>query len=137
MCGSDSLHDWLAVSLPLLVSVRQRREPDGDEYVHRAKTIGVDFGVKQVKIPETDCVVELFLFDCPGQGVFNKLEQVRTTRFTATDSRRWFHENWLVALYVLGHLGCIFSCARNVTRSVHLKNSYAGKTKDQERTHKL
>lgn len=41
-----------------------------------AKTIGVDFGVKPVKIPETDCVVELFLFDCPGQGVFNKLEQV-------------------------------------------------------------
>lgn len=40
------------------------------------KTIGVDFGVKQVKMPETDCVVELFLFDCPGQGVFNKLEQV-------------------------------------------------------------
>ncbi|CAM9763328.1 unnamed protein product [Pylaiella littoralis] len=38
-------------------------------------TIGVDFGVKQVKIPETNCVVELFLFDCPGQGVFNKLEQ--------------------------------------------------------------
>ncbi|CAM9904030.1 unnamed protein product, partial [Laminaria digitata] len=38
-------------------------------------TIGVDFGVKQVKVPDTDCVVELFLFDCPGQGVFNKLEQ--------------------------------------------------------------
>eukprot|EP00904_Undaria_pinnatifida_P010582 jgi/Undpi1/6654/HiC_scaffold_20.g09133.m1 len=38
-------------------------------------TIGVDFGVKQIKVPDTDCVVELFLFDCPGQGVFNKLEQ--------------------------------------------------------------
>lgn len=40
------------------------------------QTIGVDFGVKQIKVPETDCVVEFFLFDCPGQGVFNKLEQV-------------------------------------------------------------
>lgn len=39
------------------------------------QTIGVDFGVKQIKIPATDCIVELFLFDCPGQGVFNKLEQ--------------------------------------------------------------
>ncbi|CAM9175192.1 unnamed protein product [Ascophyllum nodosum] len=38
-------------------------------------TIGVDFSVKQVKIPDTDCIVEIFLFDCPGQGVFNKLEQ--------------------------------------------------------------
>lgn len=45
------------------------------------KTIGVDFGVKQVKIPERDCVVELFVFDCAGQGVFNKLEQVSETLY--------------------------------------------------------
>lgn len=32
--------------------------------------------MKQIKIPDTDCQVELFLFDCPGQGVFNKLDQV-------------------------------------------------------------
>jgi len=49
---------------------------DGEHSPPLAKTIGVDFGVKPVKIPETECVVELFLFDCPGQGVFNKLEQV-------------------------------------------------------------
>lgn len=50
-----------------------------DELLHVfccRQTVGVDFGVKQVKIPETDCIVELFLFDCPGQGVFNKLQQV-------------------------------------------------------------
>lgn len=46
------------------------------EHIAPPKTIGVDFGVKQVKVPDTNCVVELFLFDCPGQGVFNKLEQV-------------------------------------------------------------
>lgn len=49
---------------------------DVDSKRRTPQTIGVDFGVKQVKVPETDCVVELFLFDCPGQGVFNKLEQV-------------------------------------------------------------
>ncbi|CAM9410934.1 unnamed protein product [Choristocarpus tenellus] len=38
-------------------------------------TIGVDFGVKEIKIPNTDCMVELYLFDCAGQSMFNKLEQ--------------------------------------------------------------
>ncbi|CAN0139201.1 unnamed protein product [Hapterophycus canaliculatus] len=57
-------------------SVVQMFKSGGHDYPKNyIMTIGVDFGVKQLKIPETDCVVELFLFDCPGQGVFNKLEQ--------------------------------------------------------------
>ncbi|CAM9960252.1 unnamed protein product [Ectocarpus sp. 13 AM-2016] len=57
-------------------SVVQMFKSGGHDYPKNyIMTIGVDFGVKQVKVPETDSVVELFLFDCPGQGVFNKLEQ--------------------------------------------------------------
>ena len=37
------------------------------------QTIGVDFTVKQVSIPDTNCAVELYLFDCAGQGIFNKV----------------------------------------------------------------
>ena len=51
------------------------------------QTIGVDFGVKQIKIPDTDCIVEVFLFDCPGQGVFNKLEQA-SQAYTQTQENR-------------------------------------------------
>ncbi|KAG5187654.1 IFT27, ras superfamily GTPase [Tribonema minus] len=37
-------------------------------------TTDVDFSVKQIRLPEVNCCVELFLFDCAGQGVFNKLD---------------------------------------------------------------
>lgn len=66
------------------------------------KTIGVDFGVKQMKIPDTDCSVELFLFDCPGQGIFNKLEQARHSMVQCDDLATftcvslWFLDCWEV-----------------------------------------
>jgi hypothetical protein len=38
------------------------------------QTIGCDFIVKQVPIPNTNYVVELFLYDCSGQSIFNQLD---------------------------------------------------------------
>merc|ERR1719181_701249 len=37
-------------------------------------TIGVDFCVKMVNIPETNSAVELYLFDTAGQSIFNQRE---------------------------------------------------------------
>jgi transport family protein 27 len=37
-------------------------------------TIGAEFNVKQVLIPDTNYVVELFLYDCAGQSIFNQLD---------------------------------------------------------------
>ena len=37
-------------------------------------TVGAEFCVKQVPIPDTNAVVELYIFDCSGQSIFNHLE---------------------------------------------------------------
>jgi len=37
-------------------------------------TIGAEFSVKQIAIPETNYIVELFLYDCAGQSIFNQLD---------------------------------------------------------------
>jgi hypothetical protein len=34
----------------------------------------VEFIVKQVPIPDTNTVVELFIYDCAGQSIFNQIE---------------------------------------------------------------
>ena len=39
-----------------------------------AMTVGVDFCVKVVNIPETDAAVELYMFDTSGQSIFNQRE---------------------------------------------------------------
>lgn len=37
-------------------------------------TVGAEFAVKQVPIPDTNVVVELYIFDCAGQSIFNQVE---------------------------------------------------------------
>jgi len=37
-------------------------------------TIGAEFVVKQVPIPDTNFIVELFIYDCAGQSIFNQLD---------------------------------------------------------------
>ena len=37
-------------------------------------TVGVEFSVKQVPIPDTDVIVELYIFDSAGQSIFNQIE---------------------------------------------------------------
>ena len=38
------------------------------------QTIGAEFCVKQVPIPDTNAIVELYVFDCAGQSIFNQVE---------------------------------------------------------------
>ena len=37
-------------------------------------TVGAEFCVKQVPIPNTNTIIELYIFDCAGQSIFNQLE---------------------------------------------------------------
>ncbi|GMH50103.1 hypothetical protein TrRE_jg4693, partial [Triparma retinervis] len=46
-------------------------------------TTSVDFCVKEVHIPETNASVELYLFDCAGQSIFNQRE-MNTKHFENT-----------------------------------------------------
>ncbi len=43
-------------------------------FCRSAQTIGAEFSVKQIAIPETNYIVELFLYDCAGQSIFNQLD---------------------------------------------------------------
>lgn len=48
---------------------------DGTDYPKNyLMTIGADFAVKQLPIPDTNVIVEFFLFDCAGQTIFNHLD---------------------------------------------------------------
>lgn len=38
-------------------------------------TTWVDFCVKQVRVPNTNALVEMYIVDCAGQSVFNQVEQ--------------------------------------------------------------
>lgn len=38
------------------------------------QTIGAEFCVKQVPIPDTNAIVELYVYDCAGQSIFNQVE---------------------------------------------------------------
>ena len=35
------------------------------------QTVGVEYNVKVVNIPDTDVQVELYMYDCAGQPIFN------------------------------------------------------------------
>ncbi len=38
------------------------------------QTIGAEYLVKQVRLPETNIIVELHTFDCAGQSIYNQIE---------------------------------------------------------------
>eukprot|EP00981_Chlorochromonas_danica_P008235 scaffold2066_cov229-Ochromonas_danica.AAC.19 len=38
------------------------------------QTIGAELSVKQVPIPDSNYIVELFIYDCAGQSIFNQLD---------------------------------------------------------------
>jgi transport family protein 27 len=38
------------------------------------QTIGAEFSVKQLPIPDTNTIVELYIYDCAGQSIFNQVE---------------------------------------------------------------
>lgn len=38
------------------------------------QTSDVELCVKSIPIPDTNAIVELYLFDCAGQSIFNQLD---------------------------------------------------------------
>ncbi len=42
-------------------------------YILFLQTIGVEVSTKQVKLPGTDTIVIFYIYDCAGQGIFNKV----------------------------------------------------------------
>lgn len=42
--------------------------------VYGRQTSDVELCVKSIPIPDTNAIVELYLFDCAGQSIFNQLD---------------------------------------------------------------
>lgn len=53
-------------------------------------TSAVDFAVKEVQIPNTNAGVELYLFDCAGQSIFNQRE---------LNAKYWENTAYLMVVY--------------------------------------
>mmetsp|Transcript_40150 Transcript_40150/g.71465 ORF Transcript_40150/g.71465 Transcript_40150/m.71465 type:complete len:225 (-) Transcript_40150:189-863(-) len=66
-------------------------------------TIGVDFCVKQVNIPESNAAVELYLFDCAGQSIFNQRE---------VNTKMWENTAYVVVMYDVSNRESFRSCAK-------------------------
>jgi transport family protein 27 len=66
-------------------------------------TIGVDFCVSQVKIPDTDTTVELYLFDAAGQSIFNQLSQ---------GNKYWEGASMVVVVYDVSSRESFQSCGK-------------------------
>ena len=68
-----------------------------------AMTIGVDFCVKVVNIPETNVAVELYLFDTSGQPIFNQRE---------LGAKNWSNASQMVVVYDVSSRDSFKSCAK-------------------------
>mmetsp|Transcript_30608 Transcript_30608/g.39252 ORF Transcript_30608/g.39252 Transcript_30608/m.39252 type:complete len:217 (+) Transcript_30608:140-790(+) len=66
-------------------------------------TIGVDFNVKQVNIPEDNGAVELYLFDCAGQSIFNQRE---------VNAKMYENASFVVVVYDVSNRESFRSCAK-------------------------
>jgi transport family protein 27 len=78
----DSKHQSLTILRCKLVVVgdegvgktalTQMFESEGSRYPKNyMMTVGTEFLVKQVRIPNTNVIVELFIYDCAGQAIFS------------------------------------------------------------------
>ncbi len=82
------------------------------------QTIGAEFCVKQVVIPETNVVVELFIYDCAGQSIFNQLDlnskYVRFFMITLTKLTRMQYDDAsaVMVVYSVINRESLQSCGR-------------------------
>src|SRR3546814_6074143 len=58
------------------------------------QTLGVDLMVKSVMIPDTNTMVELFMFYCAGQLIFNQLEM--GTQYVRANTQRMCRQQSLI-----------------------------------------
>lgn len=64
-------------------------------------TIGAEFSVKQVPIPNTNFVVEMYIYDCAGQSIFNQVEM---------NSKYWENTSAVVVVYDISNPETLQSC---------------------------
>mmetsp|Transcript_24046 Transcript_24046/g.44645 ORF Transcript_24046/g.44645 Transcript_24046/m.44645 type:complete len:222 (-) Transcript_24046:429-1094(-) len=66
-------------------------------------TIGAEFSVKQVPIPDTNVIVELYIYDCAGQSIFNQVEM---------NSKYWENTSAVVVVYDISNPETLQSCSK-------------------------
>jgi transport family protein 27 len=66
-------------------------------------TIGVDFTVKVVSIPETSTNVELYMFDSAGQSIFNQLEH---------GDAKWADASFVMLVFDVSNRQSLQSCSK-------------------------
>jgi len=76
---------------------------DGNFPKNYVMTIGVDFGMKMVNIPETNTAVELYLFDTAGQTIFSQIEQ---------GEKYWENCSMVVVVYDVSNRKSFEMCAK-------------------------
>lgn len=66
-------------------------------------TVGAEFCVKQVSIPDTNVIVELYIFDCAGQSIFNQLE---------ANSKYYENASAVMVVYDISSLESLQTCGK-------------------------
>lgn len=66
-------------------------------------TVGAEFCVKQVPIPDTNVVVELYIFDCAGQSIFNQLD---------ANSKYYDNASAVMVVYDISSLESLQTCGK-------------------------
>jgi transport family protein 27 len=69
-------------------------------------TVGAEFCVKQLRIPDTNVMVELSIFDCAGQSIFNQVEM---------NNKYYEHASAVMVVYDVTSNESLQSCNRWIT----------------------
>lgn len=79
-------------------------------------TIGAEFNVKQVPIPDTNFIVELFIYDCAGQSIFNQLD---------LNAKYYENASAVMCMYSISNRETLQSCAKWISGVKSMQNSGA------------
>tara|TARA_B110000971_G_C19884592_1_gene442354 strand:- start:83 stop:568 length:486 start_codon:yes stop_codon:yes gene_type:complete len=66
-------------------------------------TVGVDFLVREVQIPDTNATVELYMFDCAGQSIFNQRQMAE---------KLWENGSYVIVVYDVSSRASFQSAAK-------------------------
>lgn len=66
-------------------------------------TIGAEFGVKQIPIENSNAIVELYMFDCAGQSIFNQIEM---------NAKYYENASAVMVVYDVSNMESLQSCSR-------------------------
>lgn len=69
-------------------------------------TSGAELAVKQVPLPDTNVIVELYIFDCAGQSIFNQLDM---------NSKYYENASAIMAVFDISKKDSLQSCVKWVS----------------------